>query len=61
VQAHDFTSLSSEISTLESYFCNRDHYSMRSYYLARSHYLVESYSIEEEDIDLEGIIDIIAR
>jgi hypothetical protein len=63
VHTRDLTSLSSEISTLESYFCNRSYfynrsyYSIESYYLARSYYLVESYSIEEKkDIDLESIV-----
>jgi hypothetical protein len=63
VHTRDLASLSSEISILESYFCDKDHfcdrsrYSIEDYYLARYYYLVESYSIEEEkDVDSKGVI-----
>jgi hypothetical protein len=57
VHARDLAPLSSKISTLESYFCNRSRRSIRDRYLAESYYLVESYSIEEEEnIDSEGVI-----
>jgi hypothetical protein len=63
VHARDLASLSSEISTLESHFCNKSHfcdrsrYSIESRYLVEYHYLARSHSIEKkEDIDSEGII-----
>jgi pantothenate kinase len=63
VHTRDLASLSSKISTLESYFCDRSHfydrdyYSIRDRYLARYYYLVESHSIEKKkNVDSEDII-----
>jgi hypothetical protein len=68
VHARDLALLSSEISTLRGHFCDRSHFydesrrSVRDYYLARGYYLAGSYSIEEkEDVDSEGVVDIVAR